>query len=136
MISSLGYQLHTFQIMGNEQGSLISLQAHDNIDFEIKRVYYIFGTQQHVVRGFHAHKRLKQMIVAVSGSCDFKLDDGETISYVSLNNPAQGLYLQNNIWREFTNFSADCVLMVLANEPYDEDEYIRDYDAFLRSVKR
>ena len=75
------------------------------------------------------------MIICVSGSCDFILDNGTERTTVHLNNPAQGLYLESNIWREFTNFSPDCVLMVLASEHYDERDYIRDYPTFLQQAK-
>ena len=75
------------------------------------------------------------LIVCVSGSCDFILDDGKERVKVHLDNPAQGLYIKHNIWREFTNFSKDCVVMVLASEHYDESDYIRNYDEFLREIK-
>ena len=86
------------------------------------------------MRGRHAHKKLEQVIVCVSGSCDFILDNGQERAMVCLDNPAQGLYIKHNIWREFTNFSKDCVVMVLASEHYDESDYIRNYEEFLRSI--
>ena len=130
-----GVELINFPIHGDYEGNLVALEKGTDFPFEIKRVYYIWGTQAHVIRGKHAHKKLEQLILCVSGSCDFILDDGKERQTVHLNNPAQGLYLKNNIWREFTNFSPDCVVMVLASEHYDEADYIKDYDQFLKGRK-
>lgn len=129
------YDLYNFNVRGNHTGSLVALEQGIDFPFDIKRVYYIWGTQADAIRGKHAHLRLKQMIICVSGSCDFILDNGTERTTVHLNNPAQGLYLESNIWREFTNFSPDCVLMVLASEHYDERDYIRDYPTFLQQAK-
>lgn len=124
------YKLIDFKIHGNHDGDLVALEKGNGIPFDPKRVYYIWGNRPDVVRGKHAHKKLEQAIICTSGSCDFILDDGKERKKVHLNNPAQGLYIKHNIWREFTNFSKDCVVMVLASEPYDEADYIRDYDEF------
>ncbi len=120
-----------FSVHGNYQGNLVALESCKNIPFDIKRVYYIWGTEAHVTRGRHAHKTLEQVIVCLSGSCDFILDDGQHRETIHLNNPAEGLYIKHNVWREFTNFSKDCVVMVLASDYYDESDYIRDYAEFL-----
>lgn len=117
-------------LLGDERGSLISLEENKNIPFEIKRVYYILDTVQGVARGFHAHKNLQQVAVCVKGSCRFILDDGAHRESVVLDSPSIGLYIDNNKWREMHDFSEDCVLMVLASEHYDEADYIRDYDKF------
>lgn len=127
-------ELISFPVHGDYSGSLVALEKGKDFPFEIKRVYYIWGTQKDVVRGHHAHKQLEQVVVCVSGSCDFILDNGTKRETVHLDSPTQGLYLQNNIWREFTNFSPDCVVMVLASEHYTEADYIRNYDEFLRSI--
>ena len=124
----------SFPVHGDYSGSLVALEKSEDFPFEIKRVYYIWGTQKDVVRGHHAHKRLEQVIVCVSGSCDFILDNGTMRETVHLDSPNLGLYIKNNIWREFTNFSPDCVVMVLASEHYNEADYIRNYNEFLRSV--
>ncbi len=127
------YQILDFNVLGDYQGNLIALEggATESIPFDIKRVYYIWGTSKDVVRGKHAHRKLEQVIVCVSGSCDFILDNGKARVTVHLDSPAQGMYIKHNIWREFTNFSTDCVVMVLASEHYDETDYIRDYKTFL-----
>ena len=126
------YELLNFTTYGNHNGSLVALEKGKFLPFDIKRVYYIWGTPAHVIRGRHAHKTLEQVIICTSGSCDFILDDGKSRQTIHLNNPAQGLYIKHNIWREFTNFSKDCVVMVLASEPYNEADYIRNYDEFKR----
>lgn len=128
------YQLLNFDVHGDHQGRLVALEKGRGCPFEIKRVYYIWNTLAHSIRGKHAHRRLEQIIVCLSGSCDFILDNGTERETVHLSDPAQGLYIKHNIWREFTNFSKDCVVMVLASECYDETDYIRDYDLFLKEV--
>lgn len=125
-----------FNIRGDYNGKLVALEQNKDIPFEIKRVYYIWDTAKEVVRGRHAHRKLEQIIVCMRGSCDFILDDGHNRETVHLDNPAQGLYVKNNIWREFTNFSEDCVIMVLASKHYDEADYIRDYDTFLKEIRK
>ena len=128
------YAILNFQIHGNHQGKLVALEKSDDFPFEIKRVYYIWDTEHDVVRGKHAHRKLEQVIICSSGSCDFILDNGKQREIVHLDNPAQGLYIRHNIWREFTNFSKDCVITVLASEHYDEADYIRDYNQFLKEI--
>ena len=130
------HKLIKFQVMGDERGSLISLEQQKNIPFKIKRVYYIYGTKTDMVRGKHAHPNLKQVAVCVNGSCKFLLDNGKEKQTVELNSPDVGLYIGKNIWREMYDFTPDCVLMVLANEYYNEEEYIRDYQRFLDSIKK
>ncbi|WP_054180287.1 sugar 3,4-ketoisomerase [Trabulsiella odontotermitis] len=123
------------QAHGDDRGSLIALEEEHNIPFEIKRVYYMFNTKEGVRRGFHAHKKLKQVAIAVRGSCRFVLDDGKEKVEILLDNPAQGLLIDSCVWREMYDFSDDCVLMVLADSHYDENDYIRDYDQFLKEIK-
>ncbi|MGY4108431.1 MULTISPECIES: sugar 3,4-ketoisomerase [Aeromonas] len=120
------------QAHGDERGSLIALEEGKNIPFPIRRVYYVFNTLEGVRRGFHAHKELKQVAIAVRGSCRFVLDDGSERVEVLLDNPAQGLLIESFMWREMYDFSEDCVLMVLADQLYDESDYIRNYEDFLR----
>ena len=129
------YEIYNFGIKGDERGSLIAIEQGYNAPFEIKRVYYIFDTKEGVERGFHAHINLKQICIAVKGSCTFVLDDGKKREEIKLTNPNQGLFIEGLIWREMKNFTPDCVLVVLASEHYDESDYIRDYDKFLKEVK-
>ena len=129
-------KLLNFNILGDGRGSLISLEQNKNIPFDIKRVYYIFGTTDNVSRGFHAHRDLEQVLICVSGSCKVLIDDGITKEDILLNSPNKGLLISGLVWREMFDFSDDCVLMVLASELYDESDYIRNYDDFLKEVLR
>ena len=129
-----GFQLVDFMAIGDERGHLVVVEGNRSIPFEVKRVYYIYGTQKDIVRGKHAHRKLQQIIFCPAGSCDFILDNGKERQTVRLDSPRQGLYIQSSLWGEFTNFSPDCVVMVLASEHYDESDYIRDYDAFLKEM--
>ncbi|KGI62610.1 dTDP-6-deoxy-3,4-keto-hexulose isomerase [Enterobacter sp. UCD-UG_FMILLET] len=120
----------SLQVHGDERGALVSLERKNNIPFDIRRVYYIFDTKKGVTRGFHAHRKLKQVAIAVKGSCRFILDNGVERVSVILDNPTQGLLIDSFIWREMTDFTEDCVLMVLADMEYEELDYIRDYSIF------
>ncbi len=130
----MGYEKIDFKTLGDERGSLIALEKDYNIPFNVNRVYYIFDTKDGVRRGYHAHIKLNQMAICVKGSCTFVLDDGKTREEVLLNTPNQGLLIEGLVWREMYNFSSDCVLVVLASEHYDEDDYIRDYHKFMDAV--
>jgi dTDP-4-dehydrorhamnose 3,5-epimerase-like enzyme len=125
-----------FDELGDERGSLISLEQKRNIPFEIKRVYYIFGTDKDIARGFHAHKNLQQVAICIKGSCRFILDDGLKKESIILDSPNIGLYIDNNKWREMHDFSNDCILIVLASDYYDEADYIRNYHQFLKDVNK
>ena len=120
--------------MGDERGKLISIEALRNVPFEIKRVYWIFDTVPDQDRGCHAHKNMEQLIVAMDGACKFILDDGKKRESLWLNRPDQGLYIGKDMWREMKDFSYGCKLMVLANGYYDENEYIRKYDDFIKMI--
>ncbi len=123
-----------FPPLGDDRGSLVALEAHKTVPFEIKRVYYIFGTQSGVARGFHAHRNLKQVAICVTGKCRMVLDDGATREEAWLDSPIKGLIIGDLVWREMHDFSTDCVLLVLASEHYDETDYIRQYEEFLRAL--
>ena len=129
------YKKLDFQTFGDKNGSLISLEENKNIPFKIKRVYYIFDTKEAVIRGLHAHKNLEQVLVCVNGSCDILLDDGKEKSIIKLENRNEGLFIEKMVWHEMFNFSADCVLIVLASDYYDEKDYIRDYNEFKNYLK-
>ena len=124
-----------FPALGDERGSLVALEAEKTVPFPIKRVYYIFGTNAGVSRGFHAHKRLQQVALCITGKCRMILDDGWQRNEVWLDSPNKGLIIGDLVWREMHDFSEDCVLLVLASEHYDEADYIRDYDKFKEIVK-
>ena len=125
---------YPLQQHGDSRGHLVALEEKTDVPFEIKRVYYMFDTKTGIVRGMHAHKSLEQLLVCVHGSVKILLDDGTEKETVLLDNPYEGLYVSNNMWREMSEFSEGAVLMVFASKYYDEDDYIRDYDEFLRFV--
>ncbi|AXJ91212.1 MULTISPECIES: WxcM-like domain-containing protein [Acinetobacter] len=120
---------------GDERGGLVAIESNQSIPFDVKRLYYIFNTSQKP-RGFHAHIDLKQVAICLKGSCRFILDNGSTKEEVVLDNPTQGLVIEGLIWREMHDFSEDCVLLVLASEHFTEQDYIRNYDEFLRIVNQ
>ncbi|MDI6425820.1 FdtA/QdtA family cupin domain-containing protein [Cronobacter dublinensis] len=126
----MNIQIIPLQKHGDARGSLIALEEQKNVPFSIKRVYYMFDTQEGVRRGFHAHKQLMQLAVAVRGSCKFLLDDGVSQEVIGLDDPSQGLLIEKMVWHEMFDYSDDCVLMVLADDLYDESDYIRDYALF------
>lgn len=127
---------YNFQIHGDDRGQLIALEEMKDIPFRIKRVYYMYDTQKGIRRGLHSHRTLQQILVCVSGECKILLDDGGEKQTVVLDKPYEGLYIGPNIWREMYDFSEDAFLMVLASEYYDENDYIRDYEKFLRSINK
>ena len=127
---------YAFQQHGDERGQLVALEEMKDIPFSIKRVYYMYDTGQGVRRGYHAHKSLEQILICIHGSCKILLDSGFEKKVVSLEKPYEGLYISNNMWREMFDFSSDAVLLVLASELYDENDFIRDYEEFLEMAKR
>lgn len=125
---------YAFQQHGDERGMLVALEEYKDIPFEVKRVYYMYDTKLGVHRGFHAHKCLQQILVCICGSCKVLLDNGEEKKVISLEKPYEGLYVSNDMWREMYDFSPDAVLLVLASDYYNEQDYIRDYDEFKRFI--
>lgn len=129
-------QLLELTLLGDQRGSLVAIESDNSIPFGIKRTYYIFGTQPNVARGFHAHKELRQFAVCVSGHCKMLLDDGISKEVVTLDSPTSGILIEPYIWHEMYEFSDNCVLLVLADDHYDESDYIRDYAEFEKMVKK
>ncbi|QTP55374.1 WxcM-like domain-containing protein [Billgrantia sulfidoxydans] len=128
------FQWIDFPLLGDERGSLVALESNQTVPFDVRRVYYIFGTQTGVARGFHAHKALKQVAVCVIGKCRMVLDNGRVRESAWLDSPTKGLYITEMLWREMHDFSPDCVLLLLASEHYNEADYIRDYNTFLNGI--
>lgn len=127
--------LMEFKILGDERGQLIALEGEKNIPFAIKRVYYLTGTLPGVPRGFHAHKKLEQIAVCVSGKCRMRMDDGIHQEDEWLDAPNKAIFIQPMVWHEMHDFSPDCVLLVLASDHYDETDYIRNYADFIKELK-
>jgi dTDP-4-dehydrorhamnose 3,5-epimerase-like enzyme len=117
--------------LGDERGLLAVIEENKTIPFEIKRVFYIFGTEKYVRRGFHGHYTTRQALICVSGSCKVYLDNLERKTDVILDCPTKVLILEPNDWHEMYDFSPDCVLLVLASQHYDPADYIRDYEQFV-----
>jgi dTDP-4-dehydrorhamnose 3,5-epimerase-like enzyme len=119
----------------DERGALVAIEGLADVAFDIKRVYYIFGTKAGVRRGCHAHYRLNQMAVCITGSCRFVMDDGTERAERLLDCHATGLLIKPMVWHEMYDFSPDCVLLVLANAPYDREDYIHHYEQFLELAR-
>ena len=121
-------------VIREPRGNLGVLEGGRDLPFEIRRTYWLYDIPAGSHRGGHAHRRLEQVLIALGGSFDVVLDDGVERKTVTLNRPDRGLYLPTGIWRELENFSAGSVCLVLASEHYDETEYLRDHDEFLKWV--
>lgn len=124
-----------FQKHGDSRGNLVVAETGKEFPFVVKRIYYIYGVGEGIKRGFHSHKNLEQVYIAIHGSCKVTLTDGKSSKTVSLDNPSEGLYIGHNVWREIFDFSPDGVLLVLASDIYSEDDYIRTYDEFLKFIE-
>lgn len=129
-------ELLEFVQRGDDRGHLVIVEGGADIPFEIRRVFYIYGSDSNVVRGQHANKKTKFVLINVAGTSKIKVKDGKGNEVVfSLNRPHTGIYLPEMIWKDMYDFSADSVLLCLASEHYDPHEYIRSYDEFSRLVK-
>ena len=117
------------------RGNLTFAEAQSMVPFDIKRAYWVYDVPAGESRGGHAHKRLRQLLIALSGSFHVTLDNGTERKTVLLNHPWQALLIETNVWRTLDDFSSGAVCMVLASEHYDADDYIEDYDEFLSYVK-
>lgn len=123
-------RLVNLPVVSDPRGDLTFIEGGNHIPFDIRRVYYLYNVPVDAERGGHAHRNLEQVIFALSGSFRLKIDDGTTKSDFWLRDPRKGLYVNRLIWREMDSFSQGAVCMVLASQPYDESDYIRDYDTF------
>ena len=129
-------QMLEFPQHGDERGHLVVVEGMKDIPFEIKRMFYIYGSDHDVVRGKHANRRSEFVLINVAGTSKVKVKDGEGNEAVfCLNRPHTGIYLPTMVWKDMYDFSEDSVLLVLSNEYYDPDEYIRDYDVFVKEIK-
>lgn len=128
-------QMLEFPQMGDRRGHLVVAEGGRDIPFEIKRVFYIYGSDREVIRGQHANRKTEFVLINVAGRSKVRVKDGEGNEAVyCLNRPHTGIYLPTMVWKDMYDFSEDSVLLVLASEHYDNTEYIRDYDRFVEEV--
>jgi dTDP-4-dehydrorhamnose 3,5-epimerase-like enzyme len=120
----------------DRRGSLVYLESRREIPFSIKRIYYIFGNKLGINRGFHAHKKLNQVVICIKGNCKIILDNGIRRERVRLNNPTKGLLINKMIWREMHDFTSDCILLIIASEYFVKNDYISNYQNFKKIVKK
>lgn len=124
-----------FKDLGDERGKLVVIEGGMTIPFDIKRAFYIYGSDSTVIRGQHANRESEFVLVNVAGTSKVRITNGKEEMVVALNRPMMGLYIPKMIWKDMYDFSEDSVLLVLASTHYDGDEYIRDYDEYLRIIK-
>ena len=122
-------------VVSDPRGDLTFVEGGNHVPFEIRRVYYLYNVPVDAERGGHAHRELEQVVFALSGSFRLKIDDGQTKSEYWLRDPRRGVLINRLVWREMDSFSQGAVCMVLASRPYEEADYIRDYDEFLRAAR-
>ena len=136
MDNSIGkYEIITLPSKNDGRGSLTYIEAERHCPFKIQRVYYLYEIVENSERGFHAHKSLQQLIVPMSGQFSITLDTGYKRETIRLSQPNIGLLINGIIWRELSNFTNNAVCLVLCSSYYDEEDYIRDYSAFLNAVQ-
>jgi dTDP-4-dehydrorhamnose 3,5-epimerase-like enzyme len=128
------WKMLSFHKNFDHRGALVALESQNEIPFDIERIYYIFDTLPAVKRGLHAHKKLEQVLICLSGSCRVRVDNGYYKASYDLDSREKGLYVKGLTWREMSQFSPDCVLLVLASEKYNESDYVRDYQTFISLV--
>lgn len=128
-------QMLEFSQRGDDRGHLVVVEGEQDIPFDIKRIFYIYGSDKNVVRGQHANRKSEFVLINVAGTSKVKVKDGKGNEAVySLNRPHTGVYLPKLVWKDMYDFSEDSVLLVLASEHYDPEEYIRNYDEFVQIV--
>lgn len=128
------YKILEFPELGDERGNLVVIEGGLQIPFDIQRVFYMYGSDSTVVRGQHANRQSEFVLINVSGTSKVRVTDGVEEHIIELNKPKMGLYLDKMLWKDMYEFSADSVLIVLANTHYDGSEYIRDYDDYLKEI--
>ena len=126
----------TFSDLGDERGKLVVIEGGQDIPFDIKRVFYIYGSDTTVVRGEHANRESEFVLINVAGTSKVRITDGREDIVVELNRPMMGVYIPKMIWKDMYDFSEDSVLLVLASTHYNGEEYIRDYGEYLRVIEK
>lgn len=131
------YKIINFKDLGDERGNLVVIEGEGmDIPFDIKRVFYIYGSDDTVVRGQHANRETEFLLVNVGGKSKVKVDNGKESVVIELDRPGMGLYLPPMLWKDMYDFSPDSILLVLASRHYDGKEYIRDYEEYLKEIAK
>ena len=128
------YKIYEFKELGDERGNLVVIEGGENLPFDIKRVFYIYGSDETVIRGQHANKFSEFVLINVNGTSKVRLDNGSEERVIHLDRPRMGLYIPAMLWKDMYDFSSDSVLLVLASTHYDGEEYIKDYKVFQNMV--
>ena len=137
MSKTIGAQMLEFPQNGDERGHLVVVEGSQDIPFDIQRIFYIYGSDSTVVRGQHANRKTKFVLINVAGQCKVKVRDGKGNEAIFvLNRPHTGVYLPEMIWKDMYDFSSDSVLLCLASEHYNNEEYIRDYAQYEKEVNQ
>ena len=123
-----------FKDLGDERGKLVVIEGNQDIPFEIKRTFYIYDSDNDVVRGQHANRESEFVLINVAGSSKVRITDGIDEFVVELNKPMMGVYIPKMVWKDMYDFSKDSVLLVLASTHYDGNEYIRDYNEYIKEI--
>ena len=130
------WKIIEFPSINDLRGNLIFMENNLHIPFDIKRIFYVFDVPAGARRGGHAHKTVQEVIIPLAGSIDISVDDGITKNIFHLNKPSQGLYVSSMIWRELYNYSVGSILLVLASTSFDPSDYYKNYQEFLRVLRR
>ena len=125
-----------FADLGDERGKLVVVEGEQHIPFAIQRVFYIYGSDSEVVRGQHANRESEFVLINVGGTSKVRIDNGHSEAIIELNKPMMGLYIPTMVWKDMYDFSEDSILLVLASTHYDGNEYIRNYDDYLKEIRK
>lgn len=128
-------KLISFKENGDERGKLVIIEGMQDVPFEVKRIFYIYGSDRNVIRGRHANRKSEFVLVNVCGSSKVKICDGYSEEIIVLDKPNTGVYIPKMLWKDMYDFSEDSILLVLSSEHYDPEEYIRDFDEYIKEVK-
>ena len=123
-----------FGDLGDKRGKLVVVEGNMDIPFEIKRVFYIYGSDNEVVRGQHANRESEFVLINVGGTSKVRIDNGHSEAVIELNKPMMGLYIPTMVWKDMYDFSEDSILLVLASTHYDGNEYIRNYEDYKKEM--
>lgn len=123
-----------FKDLGDERGKLVVIEGHQDIPFDIQRVFYMYGSDSEVMRGQHANRKSEFVLINVGGTSKVRIDNGHSEAIIELNKPMMGLYIPTMVWKDMYDFSEDSILLVLASTHYDGTEYIRDYEEYKKEM--